>query len=405
MTEFSDSRLVADIEALARFSLPGDGVTRLAWTTELRDAYAWAAELCAEIGMRSEVDAAGNFLARWEEGSGAALLVGSHIDSVPQGGRFDGSLGFLAGLDAIRRLKAQGFQPRRPIWLIAFMDEENTRFNAALFGSRSFCGEDMTDLGDRQDADGTSLAEAIASWGMDISDAPKAHRVDRVGRFVELHVEQGPRLEDSGTQIGVVTSIVGIVGYRALVRGQANHAGTTPMNLRRDALAGASRMVLAIREMGRQIPTATSNVGVISAGPGSSNVIPGTCSFTIDLRAGDEPTIAGLDARCVRELTEIAGEEELEIDLEETYRVRAVPMSAEVIEAIEAAAADESVSFERMPSGAGHDAMVLARYVPTGMIFVPSRGGISHSPEEFTTPADAECGARVLARALSRLAS
>ena len=405
MTEPSDPQLSADVEALARFSRPGEGVTRLAWTAELRDAYRWAAERCVEAGMRVEIDPAGNLLARWDEGSGQAVMVGSHIDSVPEGGRFDGCLGFLAGLDAIRRLRAQGFQPVRPIWLVAFMDEENTRFNTALFGSRAFCGEDMSGLGDRRDAEGISLAEAIASWGMDISDVGKARRVEQVGHFVELHVEQGPRLAHSGTQIGGVTSIVAMVGYRATVTGHANHAGTTPMDLRRDALAGASRMVLAIRELGRELPSATSNVGVISAGPGSSNVIPGTCSFTIDLRAGDSGTVTELDRRCVGELQSIASDEGLKLRLDETYRMDSVPMNDAVIDAVEAAAGDEGATFERMPSGAGHDAMVLARYVPTGMIFVPSRGGISHSPEEFTDPADADRGAPVLPRTLAKLAS
>lgn len=399
------TQLMATVEALAQFSKPGEGVTRLAWTPELRNAYEWAAERCEGIGLPSEIDAAGNFLARWESGDEPALLVGSHIDSVPQGGRLDGALGFLSALEAIRQLKADGFQPRRPIWLIAFMDEENTRFNSALFGSRSFCGEDLTDLGERTDSEGTSLREAIASWGMDIADAPRAHRVDQVGQFVELHIEQGPRLADSGTQIGVVTSIVAMVGYRAVVRGTANHAGTTPMDLRRDALAGASRMVLAIRELGREIPTATSNVGVLAASPGSSNVIPGACSFTIDLRAADTATATDLDARCLAQLREIATQEGLKVEFEEMYRVDAVPMADEVMEAIESAAAAEPATCERMASGAGHDAMILARHVPTGMIFVPSRGGISHSPDEFTEPADAERGARVLAGALSRLAS
>jgi allantoate deiminase len=400
-----EPELDEDIAELAGFSLSGEGVTRLAWTEELRAAYQWLGGKCEALDLSWQIDAAGNFVAKWKAGSGPATLVGSHVDSVPSGGRYDGALGVLAGLHAIRLLKRRGFSPRRPIWLIAFMDEENTRFNSALFGSRAFCGEDITGMGERRDATGVSLAEAMRAWDREIATAPEASAVAAVGRFVELHVEQGPRLEQQGLQIGVVTSIVGMVGYRVEVSGEANHAGTTPMDLRRDALSGAARMVLAIRDIARSSSDATSNVGVISVTPASSNVIPGSCGFTIDLRAGQDDTLARIDAACHEELQRIASDEGLAVSLTETYRMAAAPMSEDVIGAIEAASQDEGASSVRLPSGAGHDAMVLARYVPTGMLFVPSQNGMSHSPEEFTTPADAGRGARVLARALEKISS
>jgi hydantoinase/carbamoylase family amidase len=248
-----------------------------------------------------------------------------------------------------------------------------------------------------------TLAEAMAAWGRDPERHGEARRIDAVGHYLELHVEQGPRLEASGTDVGVVTSIVGLVGYRVRVSGRTNHAGTTPMSLRRDALAGAARMVLAVRDEARRREDATANVGVITVAPGSSNVIPGRCELTIDLRAPSARAVRELDEGCVAALEAIAADEGLGLELEETYRVAPAPMAGELVEAIERAAGLEGASAARMPSGAGHDAMVLAPHVPAAMLFVPSRGGVSHSPAELTTDGHCELGARVLAAALREL--
>jgi allantoate deiminase len=397
--------LQRDLEALATFTGGGAGVTRLAWSPELRSAYDWLVGRCRRLGLDADIDAAGNLLARWNAGDGPAVLMGSHIDTVPEGGRFDGALGVMGGLHAVRLLRQWGIEPRRPVWLAAFMDEENTRFNTALFGSRSFCGEDLGGLGDRRDADGVTLAEAMAAWGRDPERHGEARRVDEVGHYLELHVEQGPRLEAAGIDIGVVTSIVGLVGYRARVTGRTNHAGTTPMRLRRDALAGAARMVLAIRDLAREREEATANIGVLRVAPGSSNVIPGLCELSIDLRASSAAGVRELDEGCRAALGAIADEEGLGLELAETYRLPPAPMSGELVELIEGAAAIEGASAARMPSGAGHDAMVLADHVSAGMLLVPSRGGVSHSPEEYSSPAQCELGARVLARAVAALVS
>jgi len=397
------SPLAADLERLAAFSAGGNGVTRLAWSPELKAAYAWFAGRCADEGMRAEVDAAGNLVARWGPEDGPAVVMGSHMDSVPEGGWFDGQLGVLGGLEAVRLLRAWGVEPARPVWVVAFMDEENTRFNTALFGSRAFCGEDVTGLGGRVDADGVTLAEAMHGWDRDIAEAGSARRIDQVGDYLELHIEQGPRLAASGAQIGVVTGIVAMAGYRVRVAGEPNHAGTTPMDARRDALAAAARMTLAIREEGRSRPEHTTNVGVLTVESASSNVIPGACAFTIDLRAPGDDRIEELDAACRERLGAIAREEDVEIELESVYRMPAVPMDAHLRSLIEGAARDEEASVMTLSSGAGHDAMVLGRYVPTAMVFVPSRDGVSHSPAEFTTADDCRLGAQVLARVVKAL--
>lgn len=393
------SSLAADLEAAARIGAdPAGGVTRFAWSPELAAANAWLVERLAELGLETELDAAGNVLGRWEAGEGKAVLLGSHLDTVPRGGRYDGALGVLAALEVVRRLKAERVEPRRPLWLVSFNDEEGGRFQTGMLGSRAFVGDlDLEDWRRR------GVPEAMAAAGLDFERLPEAHGIDGVGAYLELHVEQGPRLERSGVDLGIVTAVTGMLGVRARFLGEANHAGTTPMEHRRDALAGAARAVLALRDEARAREDMTANVGVIAVEPGGFNVIPGAAEFTLDVRS---PTPTGFERsdRFVRKtLKAIAEEEELELELAETHRKEPVALDPELQAALEEAAEAERASTTRMPSGAGHDAMVLAHHVPAAMLFVPSRGGLSHCPEEFTPPEQCELGARVLTRAVRGL--
>jgi hydantoinase/carbamoylase family amidase len=283
------------------------------------------------------------------------------------------------------------------------MDEEGSRFKTGMLGSKAFAGEDLSDLRERRDAEGVSLAEAMRSLGFDFDRLAQAKAVGRIGAYLELHIEQGPRLERAGIDVGVVTAIVGLAGYRVRLTGAANHAGTTPMEDRRDALAGAARAILALRDAARSRDGMTANVGVVSVEPGGFNVVPGVCEFTVDVRA---PTWEGVawNARFVREtLAAIAAEERLSLDLEESHTLAPVMLDPGLVDTLERAAVLEGASSMRLVSGAGHDAMVLGRHVPAAMLFVPSRGGISHSPDEHTEDAACELGARVLARALELL--
>ncbi len=393
------SSLAADLEAAARIGAdPAGGVTRFAWSPELAAANAWLVERLAELGLETELDAAGNVLGRWEAGEGKAVLLGSHLDTVPRGGRYDGALGVLAALEVVRRLKAEGVGPRRPLWLVSFNDEEGGRFQTGMLGSRAFVGDlDLEDWRRR------GVPEAMAAAGLDFERLPEAHGIDGVGAYLELHVEQGPRLERSGVDLGIVTAVTGMLGFRARFLGEANHAGTTPMEHRRDALAGAARAVIALRDEARAREDMTANVGVIAVEPGGFNVIPGAAEFTIDVRS---PTPTGFERsdRFVRKtLKAIAEEDGLELELAETHRKEPVALDPELQAALERAAEAEAASTTRMPSGAGHDAMVLAHHVPAAMLFVPSRGGLSHCPEEFTAPEQCELGARVLTRAVRGL--
>lgn len=396
--------LAAELEAAARFGGAGAGVTRYAWSPELHAVGGWLVERLRELGLEAAFDAAGNVIGRWESGQGPAVVIGSHLDTVPNGGRYDGALGVLAGLDAIRSLRSSGIAPSRPVWLASFMDEEGSRFRTGMLGSRAFVGEDLSGLGARVGADGVSLREAMAALGFDFDRIGEARAIDRVGAYLELHIEQGPRLERAGIDVGVVTAIVGLVSYRARLTGEANHAGTTPMDSRRDALAGAARVVLALRDEARAGGDMTANVGIISVEPGGFNVIPGACEFTIDVRSPSAESFARAQRFVSGQIERIAEEEGLGFELEETHRLEPSPMDPALVERLEQAAALEGASSMRLVSGAGHDAMTLARHVPAAMLFVPSRGGISHSPDEWTSERHCELGARVLARAVELLA-
>jgi hydantoinase/carbamoylase family amidase len=393
------SSLTADLESAARIGADADGgVSRFAWTPELAEANRWFVQRLEELGLTAEIDAAGNVIGRWERGEGPAVLTGSHLDTVPRGGRFDGALGVLAALEAVRSLQREGVTPERPLWLVSFNDEEGARFRTGMLGSRVFAGEIDADDWRRR-----GVAEAMAEAGFDFERLPAARGIDRIGAYVELHIEQGPVLERAGVDVGIVTGIVGLLGFRARLVGEANHAGTTPMELRRDALAGTARAVITLRDEARRRDDMTANVGMCTVSPGGFNVIPGVAEFSVDVRSPTPEGFARID-RFVRDTLErISAEEGLELELEETHRLDPVPLDPALQDVLERAAEREGASHMRMPSGAGHDAMVLGRHVPAAMLFVPSRGGISHNPDEYTAPEQCELGARVLARALADL--
>jgi allantoate deiminase len=393
--------LTADLEAAAAIGAdPRGGVSRFAWTPELARANEWLMERLAELGLEVELDPAGNVLGRWQEGDGTAVLLGSHLDTVPNGGRYDGALGVLAALDVVRRLKAEGLEPKRPLWVVSFNDEEGGRFQTGMLGSRAFCGDC-----DLEDWRGRGVPEAMAEAGFDFARLAEARGLDGVGAYIELHIEQGPVLERAGIDLGVVTAITGMLGFRARFLGEANHAGTTPMELRRDALSGAARAVLALRDEARSRDDMTANVGVITAEPGGFNVVPGAAELTIDVRSPTPDGFARLEPFVRETLQLIAAEEGLGLEVRETHRKEPVLLDADLQDRLEAAAGEEGASTLRLPSGAGHDAMVLAHHVPAAMLFVPSRGGLSHTPEEFSSPEHCDLGARVLARTVRGLIS
>ena len=392
------SSLATDLEEAARIGADRGGVSRFAWTPELGQANEWLVGRLQDLGLETEIDPAGNVLGRWEEGEGTAVLIGSHLDTVPRGGRYDGALGVLAAIEVVRMLKREGVSLRRPLWIVSFNDEEGSRFQTGMLGSRAFIGDV-----DPEDWRRRGVADAMAAGGFDFERLGEAKAVDRVGAYLELHIEQGPVLEQEGLDLGIVSGIAGLLGLRVRLTGEANHAGTTPMASRRDALAGAARIVLELRDEARSRGDMTANVGILTVAPGGFNVIPGSAEFTIDARAGDADAFVRAEKFVRDSLKRVAAEEQLELELTETHRKPPTPLDAELQELLARGAAAEGATARTMPSGAGHDAMVLAKHVPAAMLFVPSRGGISHSPDEYTSPEQCELGARVLARAVRAL--
>jgi len=402
-----DAPLAADLAAAAAVGArAGGGITRPAWSAQLDEVTALVAARLQELGLACRRDGAGNLLARWEtDRGGPCVMAGSHLDTVPDGGPLDGALGVIAAVDAVRILRAGGFRPTRPIVVASFMDEEGARFGTALFGSRAFCGEDLAAELGRRDAGGVSIADAMRCRGFDPGQLAGARGVDGVAAYLELHIEQGPILDRARRPIGVVDAICGILAYTATLTGETNHAGTTPMDARRDAVIGGARVALALRELAAADPGLRATVGAVSVAPGASNVIAGRCELAIDVRCADPQRFDDVDRRIAELAGEIAAAEGLELELTRRYAIPPTAMAPHVVAALEGAARDEGVEPLRMVSGAGHDAMAIGRHVPAGMLFVPSRGGISHSPREWTDPADCALGARVLAQALRRLAA
>jgi allantoate deiminase len=400
------ARLEDDLRALASFSALSalGGVTRLAWSEEFFAAQDWLVGRFEEAGLTVHVDAVNNIWGRWEEGSLPAVVAGSHIDSVPSGGAYDGCLGVLGALEAIRALRAAGHRPARQLWVVAWMEEEGSAFGTALLGSRAFVGDlDLDDAAGRRDLTGRTLAEAVAARGHDwseLADLPAG--VKNIGSYLELHIEQGPILEGAGVPVGVVTDIVCFRAGTATFTGVSNHAGTTPMEGRNDAAVGAARAIVAARDLALEHGV-RATTGRVSTIPGGSNVIPGEAAFSLDTRHREKPPLDAYLADLTGRFRAIAEDEGLTWRYTESYDIDPVPLDPDLRKLFGELCETSSIAHQPIVSGAGHDAMALAPRVPAGMLFVPSRAGVSHAPGEYTSPEHCALGADLLARAMARL--
>ena len=392
--------LMARLDQLAACS-DGDGLTRL----YLSDAHARAASLVRgwmeEGGLRTRLDAAATLIGRRDGPPGApTLLIGSHLDTVRDAGRYDGALGLLAGLAALQRLAGE----RLPcaVELLAFGDEEGVRFPLTMTGSRACAGTlDIAAHLASRDADGITLGEALAAFGGDPDGlAAAAYRLEEVRGFLEVHIEQGPVLERAGLALGVVSAIDGCRRFIVTVDGEAGHAGTVPMTVRRDALAAAAAMIVAVREAGLDAPGITATVGQIRVLPGAINVIAGSAVFSLDVRAPDDAARDAAVARILAAFEAIAVAHRVRHEVVAGFAAPATACSESLQVLLEQAAASLDLATLRLPSGAGHDAMIMAQLCPMAMLFVRCAGGISHNPAERITASDAECAVDVLARAL-----
>ena len=354
-------------------------------------------------GMRTRIDAVGNVIGRYEGSleNAPALLLGSHIDTVVDAGRYDGALGVVAAIVAVDELMRTGERLAHAVEIVAFGDEEGVRFPTRLLTSRALTGSIEAKDFDVRDARGISVREALEAVGGDAKAYRDCVRASHeIAAYLELHIEQGPVLQEKGLAVAAVTAISGGNRMQITVTGVAGHAGTVPMALRHDALAAAAEMVLAVERIGNSAPDVVATVGRIEARPGAPNVVPGRADFTVDLRS---PTDAQR-SRCLDRLLvvfdEIAARRGQLVESEVYYEMPAVKLDSHVVEAVSEAITACGHQPTQLPSGAGHDAMVMAERWPAGMIFVRCKDGISHNPAESIAVADADVAVRVLMEAL-----
>ncbi|WP_206922289.1 Zn-dependent hydrolase [Alicyclobacillus suci] len=383
------------------------GITRLAFTPEERAAKDLVSKWMQEAGLDVREDAVGNLIGRKEGGypEAAVVLAGSHIDSVFHGGNFDGPLGVLAAVEALQCMGEAGIQPDRPIEVVAFTDEEGARFRFGMTGSRGLAGKlRIADL-EAQDDAGVSIAEAMRACGLHPERIGEAARPKgSVHAYVEVHIEQGKVLEQTGLQVGVVTGLAGPLWLKFTVTGKAGHAGTTPMALRNDALSGAAEIILEIEQAAARETRTVGTVGQLTVYPGGVNIIPSRVEFTLDLRDVDVSTRRAVADEICRNAEQICANRGLTQSVETLQDIAPLACAKQIQDAIYDAC--ETVGIKTMPlvSGAGHDCMQLQDLCPVGMIFVRSKDGISHHPDEWSAPEDCAAGASVLYHTLLKLA-
>ena len=396
--------IVRRIDDLAAVSEESDHLTRVYLTEALRQAADLIQSWMREAGMSTHLDAIGNVCGRYEgERPGApCLMLGSHYDTVRDAGKWDGPLGVITAIACIADLNRRGKRLPFAIEVIGFADEEGVRFASTLLGSRAVAGTFDARVLNVRDRDGVSMRDALVQFGLDpdhIGTAARA-RGDLLA-YLELHIEQGPVLEAQNLPVGVVTAIAGATRLAARLTGMAGHAGTVPMALRRDALAGAAECIGAIEQVCRSDAAGLAGtVGSIQARPGATNVIPGEVSFSIDMRAPTDMHRKRAVADIVARLEAIAERRQLALQLDVTHENRTVPCAQWLKDQIGQAIGAEGFSVFELPSGAGHDGMAMVDIADVGMIFVRCRGGISHHPDEHVEPADVDAGARVLLRVI-----
>jgi N-carbamoyl-L-amino-acid hydrolase len=392
------ARLWDSLMAMARIGgTPGGGVRRLALSEEDRRGRDVFAAHCAAAGLTVRVDAMGNMFARCPGRDPARLpvLFGSHLDSQPSGGKFDGALGVIAGLEVMRTIQDLGIVTEAPLELVNWTDEEGSRFGRSLMGSAVWAGLlEQADVEMFADADGQTVGQSLDAIGY---RGPEPARVFPADAYFELHIEQGPILEKAETQIGIVTGAQAMVFYEAVARGQDSHAGTTPPSARRDALVCAARIIdLVDRMMRARGEDGRGTVGRLHVIPNSHNVIPGEVRFSVEFRHPSDTEMARLEAQFPREAGFIARDCGVALEIKPLLRIAAQPFDPDCIDLVRTSAARLGFSAREIVSGAGHDAVSVARHIPTAMIFVPCKDGLSHNEAESILPEQAEAGCQVL---------
>lgn len=388
MTEPDWGAMAQDwLARLAQCSEPGPGVTRLPFTPEHRAALVVLNDLMQQAGLSVSLDAAGTLIGRQDGPTGApVLLMGSHQDSVCEGGAYDGIMGVVLPVLALMKLRADGIRLPFAVEVLAFADEEGVRFPTALMGPRALAGSfDMAAL-DLCDRDGISLRNAMQAFGLDPDALPSLKRDPaQVIGWIETHLEQGPVLEQAGARLGIVTAICGIERHSITLTGQAAHAGTMPMHLRRDALAGAAELTLAVEDLGCNTPDLLATVGALQVRPGVVNAVPGEVGMTLEIRNPSDRVRDAAGTELTRLARQIAQRRNLGLNMSRSYAQSATLCAPDLIDRLSQAAREGGHNARHLPSGATHDASAMADLCPVGMLFTDCRDGTSHHPDEYVS--------------------
>ena len=393
-------RLNQTLDELGKFGETPEGMNRLAFSPADIESREYAMGLMREAGLEVRIDAGGNIIGRkaGTDDSLPAIAMGSHTDTVPLGGKYDGALGVMGAIEVVKTLAENGHVTRHPIEAIVFTNEEGTRFHRWLIGSRAMAGmlepEDLA----ATDAEGVTLAQRMGDIGGDLSRVDEAARKPGdLAAYFELHIEQGPYLYRSGTPIGVVTGITGRGVFELDISGMSNHAGTTPMGERRDALVAASKLVVQVQRMAAEDEICrVATAGALDVQPNAVNVVPGRATVGIEIRDLDMAALEAAEQELTRMARECEEQDGVQITINRHRFTDAVPITQGMQDWVGEAAELAGFAWERVPSGAGHDAQAIATIAPMAMVFVPSVGGISHAIEEYSSPEDCANGAQVL---------
>ncbi len=391
-------RAIADLRALADLTGGPGGARRLCWTPEWDTARRFLRDRLSELPVTVDVDEAGNLWARLPGARPETVVIGSHIDSVPNGGWLDGALGVLGALEVLRTIAAAGTPPCT-VTLVDFADEEGARFGRSLFGSSWLSGSIRADdVRDLHDAAGDRLADVVVKYGVDLDRAGAAsRRLANVRAYLELHIEQGPVLETAGLAVGTVLGTVGVERHRVVFHGQAAHSGSTPMPSRRDSFLAASRFALAVRD-GAVRHAGVATIGAAECTPGVATVVPGVTTVLLDQRHLDAAELAAMLAEAKASGDEAAAAEKCTVEWERIWQIDPIPFDPDLIAAARSACRAVSGSDQALPSGPLHDAAEMARTIPTVMIFSSSTNGISHAKEEDTPVEHLELAIRAYAQ-------
>lgn len=405
-------RFERNFNAISEFgALKGGGLTRLAFSKEDLEARKFLINLIEKNGFKLKIDNVGNIFAIYDDGCEAdakPVCVGSHIDSVPNGGFYDGTLGVMAGLEALSSIKEAGIKLKRPLWLINFSCEESSRFKTATIGSKIISGKlSQQRLHELKDEDGISLFEAMSAAGFKPQNLDEAIlKENSLHAYLELHIEQGPVLERSAISVGVVSGIAAPIRFEITIQGKADHSGATPMNMRSDALLAASHIIIAANKFAKNKKTAVATVGYAHAKPGVLNVVPGEARLGVDLRDIDKASLEELNLELRNFVDELSHELKFSYEIRELSSDEPVKLSEHAINLLEDEAKKLGIKTLTLPSGAGHDAMNLTKLASSvGMLFIPCVDGISHNVKEAINFKDAVAATKILTNALIRLSN